>query len=164
DERDRRRERELRAAVQRYELLPLKEEVDRHHGPRRPRTGLAVPRDAEDLGLAAVTGQGAASRERRNVEVRGLLGPVVEPQARRDLRCMLDPHDAPPSPRLRSGPGARPDTGPRSRPLGWPFPVDPGSNPDRPDRFVKIGSASARSLPADVVRDVAGAFLARVRP
>ena len=94
---------ELGAAVQRDELLPLEQEVDRHHGARGPRTGLAVPRDAEDLGLAPVARQGAAGGERRDVEVRGILGLVVEPQARSDLRCVLDPHGPPPSPGPSAG-------------------------------------------------------------
>src|SRR5262249_12687650 len=70
-------------AVEGDELLPLQLEGHRHDRPRLARPGLAV---AGDLGDLRASGGGARLvREHRDVEVRGLLRLVVEPQERRDL-------------------------------------------------------------------------------
>src|SRR4029079_230587 len=75
-ERDRLVERELRAAVERDELLAVELELHDHHGAGVARPGLAVARDVDDPRV----------REDRRVELGGLLALGVEPQTRRDLR------------------------------------------------------------------------------
>src|SRR4030095_5899417 len=70
DERNGLRELELRTSVQRNELLAVELEVDDHDRALGSRPGLAVPADALDLRVL----------EDGGVELRRLLGVVVEPQ------------------------------------------------------------------------------------
>src|SRR5881394_419656 len=71
----RRRELELRAAVQGVEVLPLELEGAAHHRPLRPGSCVSVPRHPHDFGAL----------EDRHVEVHLLFGVGVEPQERDDL-------------------------------------------------------------------------------
>src|SRR5690606_32467799 len=68
---DRLGEGELRSAVERDELLAVGRELDGEDAPLRPRTGRGVPGDPAEVGVL----------EHGDVEVRGLLGASVEPQA-----------------------------------------------------------------------------------
>src|SRR5205807_387347 len=70
EERDRRREGELRATVERMELLPFDLEDHGHRASLRPGARFAVTRDLGDLRIL----------EDRGVELRGLFGLAVEPQ------------------------------------------------------------------------------------
>src|SRR5215208_6815187 len=74
-ERDRLVEREVRAAVERDELLPVELELDCHHGALWAWPGRAVTGNAGDLRV----------RDHRGVELRGVFAFGVEPQARSDL-------------------------------------------------------------------------------
>src|SRR4029453_4488047 len=65
---------ELRPAVQAHELLSLDLEDDGHDRAGRARSRISIPRYLADLRIL----------EDRGVELRGLLGPAVEPQARHD--------------------------------------------------------------------------------
>src|SRR5439155_25343588 len=74
DERVGGRKLELRPAVKAHDLLPFDLEGDRHDRAGLPRPRLSVPRDLADPRIL----------EDRGVELHGLLGPAVEPQARHD--------------------------------------------------------------------------------
>ena len=116
EERDRLGERVVRAAVERGELLALEPERHGHRRAGLAGAGLAVARDPEDLRVAG----GAGPRvEHGHVELGGLLGLVVEPQERGDLR-----HLGPPS-RLR---GAVVGLGLRTRAVR-PRSAEPRSGP-----------------------------------
>src|SRR5438445_123692 len=75
EQRDRRRERVLGAAVQGVEVLSLERERAGHDRALGPRPRVAVPRHAPDLRVL----------EDRHVEIHRLFGVAVEPQERRDL-------------------------------------------------------------------------------
>src|SRR5439155_12967057 len=75
EERYRRREFELWAAVQGVEVLTLELERARHDRPLRPRPGVSISRDAHHLRIL----------EDRHVEIHRLFGLAVEPQERGNL-------------------------------------------------------------------------------
>ena len=75
EQRDRLGELERRAAVQQHQLLPVQREGRRHQAALRAGAGVAVARGADDLRVL----------EHGRVEIRRVLGLVVERQKCRDL-------------------------------------------------------------------------------